>query len=272
MGYPPRRRPASIRWSASSLRQLLRGCSAEFYFQRIRALEPDRVSATLKLGSAVHAAHERARVAQVEGHAVALSDLLESFDASWEESCRDERLHFPKGKDAASLSKRGRALVELLAKNLGEERVLAAELPFEVEILLPNGKRRILTGFFDAVTVDGEGHVTVRELKTSATAYNEFKLEDDIQAVTYSLAAKKLFGHDTRLVYDVLIKTKVPRFQTLEVWKDETDFARLARLILVAESLLDAGVMYPNPDWRCGGCGFRSACADWGRRSLPLAC
>jgi len=270
MSYPPPTWPP-ITWSYSALNQILRGCSLQFYLQRLRALEEDRVSANMALGTAVHDAHAFARTKQITGEDVELGDLIETFDASFAAGCLDERLAFPKGHDQESLTAQGRALVEVMFEHLDDQEVLAVEQEFGVPLVLPNGERRILTGFFDAVVRGPDGVTTVIDLKTAGASYGALKVEQDLQATAYHYAGRALYGEEVRFAFAVLVKTKTPKYEEVFAYRDQSDFDRLAALVQMAEEMIEKGIFFPSESWICGGCGYRAACAEWGRRRLPMA-
>jgi CRISPR/Cas system-associated exonuclease Cas4 (RecB family) len=256
-------------WSFSSLNTLLRICSLQ-WAAKAAGFEPESVAVATSLGQAVHNAHAYARALQKKGTAVALADLLDVFADSWECLTSDPRIAFESAAERESQRRVGVRVVETIFANLSQEQVLAIEEPFRLELKDEEGRLpRPLIGYLDLVVRDrATGAVSIVDLKTSArawanTAGESPKVETDLQSVVYLAIGRERFGPEVRFRFEVVTKTAPAKFQRIAVEKTDADFKRLVKLIRVAERMVSAGAIYPQPGWACNGCGFKGLCASW---------
>lgn len=253
-------------WSYSSLNQLLRVCSLQFFFERVERLEPEQGSAAAALGTAIHYAAGLARRQQAAGQldrAEVRGVFSDAFAMSLDTGLP---LVFPKNADAASLRELGVKLVDVFLDDVADstDEVVAVEQDFQVPITLPDGSVRQVTGAPDLVVREEDGVLTVTDLKTASSAYSPVRVDNDLQATFYSYAAEQLYGEQVRVRFDVLVKTKEPRLARAYTIRDEGTYDRLRALVAVGEQLVAAGAYAPaDGSMFCGSCGHRRACARW---------
>jgi hypothetical protein len=88
-------------------------------------------------------------------------------------------------------------------------------------------------------------------------------LERHLQLSTYALVFLLRHSRIPRLRIDVLLKTKIPRFDRLETARTVEDLAWTAHLIRRVAGSIASGQFHPNPGWICGECEYFAHCQAW---------
>lgn len=110
-----------------------------------------------------------------------------------------------------------------------------------------------------------EGHVSVRDTKSSAKTPNKDIAHQSAQLTNYALMVKVLDGKTPeKLILDYLIDTKIPKAQSFESTRHDEDFMALLRRIETMLMALEKGVFVParETDWWCSErfCGYWHSC------------
>ena len=117
--------------------------------------------------------------------------------------------------------------------------------------------------FIDLVDSD----YVIRDLKTSASAYNEGHINRSMQLTAYALAFRTKFGRKEKAVqYDVITKTKVPKAQILRTTITDWHVNRFLNTLEEVNLGIKNKVFPPvdNP-MTCSWCDFNELCdADGG--------
>lgn len=117
-----------------------------------------------------------------------------------------------------------------------------------------------LGGTFDVTDSAGR----IRDTKTANKSYSGEEL-GGVQPLLYDFAYEAIHGKPaTGFVFDVLVKNKAPKLQTLEGKPTADDRAHLFDTISQMHKAIQAGVALPAPDgaWWCSQkwCGFANVC------------
>jgi hypothetical protein len=103
------------------------------------------------------------------------------------------------------------------------------------------------------------------DLKTSATSWNQLKADTHIQPTIYNkLVQVKTGQYPEKLSFEIFVKTKIPKYQTLETRRTEEDFNLLVERVRIMLIQINAG-FFPPADptsWTCSPkwCGYFYTC------------
>jgi hypothetical protein len=115
----------------------------------------------------------------------------------------------------------------------------------------------------DLLTRD-ERQLKVREFKTSGRAYGEMEVETSLQATSYVNAVWQAYGEWAAVEFNILIKTKTPKFQRLTTARNESDVGRLGDIVESVERAVDQSIFFPiESPLNCSTCPFRQPCRQW---------
>ena len=136
------------------------------------------------------------------------------------------------------------------------------EQKFEIEV---DGLPPIL-GFVDLYGNDVEtGKPKLIDIKTSKTKWSQAKADAEIQPTLYQTMVRS-HGWDvpSEFNFEVLVKTKEPRHETVTTTRNEDDFWALIKRFRVMEEQIQAGNFLPAEPghWRCSPkwCGYYWMC------------
>ncbi|PKN47815.1 MAG: hypothetical protein CVU59_01495 [Deltaproteobacteria bacterium HGW-Deltaproteobacteria-17] len=266
---------ALLHLSASSISTLME-CPREFWLKYCCGLQPQDVSASLVLGSAIHEAiayHYNSL--KQSGTEPAHTELVEVASAAIEAPQRAP-ISFKKGESLDSLKSQASAmLAAFLATGYRPGHILAVEYKFTIPLVNPFSGETLpecLLGTFDLVE-ERNGHIVVTDHKTAARIDNEKVAAPDTQMALYSLAAKTLFDvDDVSLQYQFLTKTRDPAvtLQTIARHDQSREERGALTLAASASTIISLALSHDHPQlvlpkhrsWRCGGCGYRKICAS----------
>ncbi len=264
----PSRRVLPVATSSAGVSSARSGnARLKYRFRYLDRLEPEFVSASLLVGSSIHAAIEHHHRRQLEsGEPAVLDELLEVFWDEWR--CRMEEspeVRFGKNEDVASIDELAkRMLSSFIDSDLAKAPGVVIGIEESLRSTVIDARPEFL-GIVDLVFESGDA-LTIRDYKTSRSKWNQGTAESSAdQLFLYAEIAKALVpGKKVEVEFVVLTKTKSP---TIELFKVNPDPQRLERTKHVASRTLDAieaGIFYPNQSaMNCGGCPYRSACAAW---------
>ena len=241
--------------------QLYLACPLKYRFQYVDKLAKPWRAAALCFGTSVHAAVEYFHRERLAGRIPELPRVLAIFDADWYAANVDP-LVFAKEDSQISLAEKGRELVQLYVEATNGTLPAAVEQPFEIELVDPETGEDLdvrLRGYVDLVETDG----TVVDLKTAARNVALGDLERHLQLSVYALATFLRQGEVPKLRLDVLLKTRIPRFERHETNRTLADLSWTAQLVRTVARAIAAGHFHPSPSWMCGECEYFAHCQAW---------
>lgn len=153
----------------------------------------------------------------------------------------------------------GEHLVAEYARWVADRKVIAAEQPFEVDLIDPetgevSGER--LRGYFDVI-FEGD---TIGEVKTAARRFDEGTLSRKLQFSAYAYAWRALRDRDPSVLVVSLLKQKRPEVATAIAARTREDDAFFFQLALEVADAIDARAFPANPSFMCGDCEYGKAC------------
>lgn len=241
--------------------QAFLACPLKYRFQYVEKLEKPWRAAALAFGTSVHAAVEWFHKERLAERKPDLPAVLSIFEADWYAANLDP-LVFSGADSQESLAEKGRELVRLYVEGADGELPRAIEQPFEVDLVDPETGEDLdvrLRGYVDLLEADG----TVVDLKTAARSVAPGDLERHLQLSVYALVAFLRHGDVPKLRLDVLLKTRVPRFEQHETSRTLADLSWTAQLVRMVARAIRARSFHPNPSWRCSECEFFAHCQSW---------
>jgi len=257
--------------SASRIGTYLR-CPLRYFFQYVEKRDWEHVSGAMILGQAVDVAMKNTVVAaKHDRDSVAPADL---FADAYETAVEGARapIRWPSRFDRKKLSEMGQRLIEALEPVLLHDerlkRIVAHDVAFTVPLLDEYGEPVFdtpLIGIFDFVE-EVDGKRIPLELKTASnrTQYLPDKLQRDVQALVYGLAAEA-HGGGAQVRYVSAVKLKTPEVIESENACSPDQLRWIRGVIVGVKRAMDAGVFVARPSMiECGGCPFKEACAKSG--------
>ena len=258
-------RVARPHWSYSSIGQFLR-CPLQYYFERVLGLPRRTASEAQVLGSSVHAAlaayHRKLRAREP----ILARQIHDAFLSAWDDQARQF--------DVISGGRRGHddglamgiSLVDLY---LGEEppsNIVAVEQPLLAPVANSAGvclERPILV-VPDLISREADGTPKITEIKTSGRSFSDAEVATSHQPTFYAHAVRESTGEQPAVEFAVLVKTRAPKLQRVEVFRDAGDFGRLGDIIESVARAIDAGSFFPvESPLNCSGCSFFRECREW---------
>ena len=169
------------------------------------------------------------------------------------------------GKATIPTSPRAKELLAAFNRDLPEEdcKILGVEQLFTCEL---EGLPVPLIGIYDLVLEDPAGIITIVDHKTASKSYTMADANQNLQMTIYHMAARTNgYGEqDLLLRLDVLIKTKVPKFEQYYTARGDWEERRTIKKIQAVWEGITKGVFIPNDgSWKCGNCGYKTACKEW---------
>lgn len=243
--------------SASQISTYL-ACPRKWRFRYELRLEAEHRPAALSLGRAVHSAIEALHLAKLDGETIETTKLVRTFRADWQAEL-DSGLSFKSDESPGMLRWQGEHLVAEYARWLADRKVVAAEMPFEIDLVDPetgevSGER--LRGYFDVIL---EGDV-IGEVKTAARRFDEGTLSRKLQFSAYAYAWRQLRERDPTVLVVSLLKQKKPEVTDAIAKRTRDDDAFFVQLALEVAGAIDARAFPANPSFMCGDCEFAKAC------------
>ncbi|PIR50174.1 hypothetical protein COU79_00865 [Candidatus Peregrinibacteria bacterium CG10_big_fil_rev_8_21_14_0_10_54_7] len=222
---------------------------------KLRYVEGERgegMPAALAFGSAIHKALAGFYRDVMDGEPFALAAFLGAFETAWRDAVEEREVVFGDGEDAESLLALGTEMLKVFARSVIPQRVIAVEVPFEFRLEHPKTGEDSsvpLKGVIDLIEEDENGTLWVVDHKTAGRAYSEQQVSGDLQMLIYAAAVKQLDvveGRDVLLRFDVLTKSKKPKFLRYPMYRDAHDVARLFEIVEGVWRAIEAEAFYPR--------------------------
>ena len=241
-------------FSVSALNTFL-GCGRKYRYRYIERRDPERRSANLGFGAAVHSAIEWWATTKHElGTSPPIEAVHRIFRADWTAQSAMEGVDFEDTppEDWRAL---GEKLLVLFTERMKDEVFTGCEERFEIALVGKDGAV-LPVPFVGVYDLLGDGFIG--EVKTAArkTGVGQWIL----QLSAYSIARRKATGARPTVKVIELIKTKVPKIEVEETSLTDAQEAWFTEVAIEAYRSIEAGAFHPNPGWMCEGCEFRKAC------------
>jgi len=252
--------PDLPRYSASRVNLYLM-CPRKWAFKYVEGAEPERRSAAMALGRAVHSAIEYMNLELLDGQRPEAKDVIRVFQADFEFEL-DMGVDFKSNESANLLRRQGTDLVFEYVKAYVDRPVEAAEVPFTVPLMDPETGEVFpynLHGWFDVLWPED----TIGEIKTGARRFDENTLARKIQLHAYAYAWRQLYGRDASIKVVQLLKTRRPELVEHDVRRSVSDDAWFVHLVSNVARGIEAGAFPPNAGWLCSDCEYQRACTAW---------
>lgn len=259
-------------WSFSAINQYLR-CPLQYYFERVLKLPQSTVNSGLVLGSAVHAALADYHQNLQQQTPTTVDQLQQVLLAFWTTREAERPIQYKPGENRVVLLATGIGLLETYLKEPPPEGIVGVEQRLLVPLVNSDGEylETPLAAVVDLLTRNG-GQLKVREFKTSGRAYGELEVATSLQATCYVNAVWHAYDEWAGVEYNILIKTKSPKFQRLTTVRHERDVGRLGDIVENVERAVDDEVFFPiESPLNCSTCPFREPCRQWkpSRTTVP---
>lgn len=245
-------------------------CPLKYRFRYVDELKAEGVSSALAFGRVIHEALAYFYRQIMDEEPFSLIGFLDVFAEKWEDACEGKDVVFKEGEDFDSLLALGKDLLRLFARErMPTLRVIAVEVPFEFKLENPETKEAFpvpLKGVIDLIEEDETGTLWVVDHKTAGRAFSDHDLDADLQLMIYAAAVEQLDmveGRKKRYRFDVLTKTKKPKFLQYRLYKDNLDRRKLYRLVTEMWKAIEAEAFYPRYSTHYAGCAWEEECREW---------
>ena len=257
--------------SYTSLNTYLNVCQLQYYYRYVEKAPSERTAVALPFGTAMHEALSRQAQAAKSGKLLPAKELLDAFAVFFKANCdAAENLVFKQEEtydDQIALAQR---MFETVTKEWVDfYNIKSVAEPFRVE--LP-GISRPLVGELDMVVTettpfDEQGdqpRPVVVDFKTASRSWTEDQPHRALQATVYSYGYREKHGVTPSCRFDVITKTKQPKVQHLRTVRTEDNFARLEKLVSMADKAIQTGIFLPNEtSYGCVDCPYAGTCSQW---------
>lgn len=251
--------------SASAIGTYL-DCSLAYRFRYVDNLPSVGTPDRLIFGTAIHAVLADFYMALMCGRQLGFDDLKFLWEGYWKQyaQSRDDIL-WKNDSTFESVQTDGTKLLEAFSRFFVPEdaAVIAVEEAFSFSI---PGIPLPIIGAYDLVLEDPKGLVTIVDHKTLARASSKKEMDGSLQGTIYNMAAKAngFASRNIRLRFDLLIKTKEPRYERHVTLRNTGDEERAIKKIQAVWDGITKGVFIPNDSsFRCECCGYKSFCNAW---------
>jgi hypothetical protein len=257
-----------VSWSQLSS---YRGCPRRWFYSHVEVLQPDFVSCSLVLGSAIHDAVQHFYERQLEGLSADSSELFERFQESWKQQVEDVEVRYTKDDDEASMLACGQRMLEAfvtselatIPQSSGDLIAIEETLKGSVHPELPDLVARI------DVMWQAENGLHLMDLKTSKSRWSAAKVDESAdQLLLYQQLASRMDASQTlHLHFGVVSKAKSPAVQLLDVpASDDKRRDQIIDVMLPVWNGIKAGVDFASPSpMNCSTCGYQSRCPAYRR-------
>ena len=248
--------------SASSILDYI-NCSFSYRLGRIDRCRPEFTPDALDFGSVIHQCLGDFYAARKIGYKMPMHELLYIFEHYWESAAYGrEDIRYKNGDSYETLQVKGKELLKAYYETLPTDdfKVLAVEKPFSFSI---DGIPIPIIGAIDLIEWSGSDTIILTDFKTSAKSYSAEEIDNSFQLAVYNLAMKAdgFNNSDILLRFDILIKTKIPKFEQQYTVISEAQERKTISTIKLAWEGITKGTFLPTGErWRCTGCCFRTAC------------
>jgi len=250
-------------------------CSLKYKYQYVEQRQPERISANLPFGKAIHAALELYyRDMMQTGLPPQVEHMLGVFCVSLLKQIDESEIPIIYKKelpDVESMLTMGEAMIMEFYKevNLDGFEIVGVEVPLSAPLY--NADREQLDiklfGVIDLLLKDNSGNFLCVDNKTSKQKKSQSAVDEDLQLTAYSylLAANGYTFPRAQIQcrFDVLRKLKSPSFEHYKTTRSAEDRKRFAKLTASVLKGIENRIFYPTSSWLCADCQFRDACKDW---------
>jgi putative RecB family exonuclease len=243
-------------------------CGLYYKFSKIDGIIPDYTSDALVFGSAIHHVIAQFQQERMTGTLLTTEELQHLFGTYWREQAEDRTdIRYKAGKNFQTLLNDGYALLAAYSAQFPADTttVLAIEEPF---VFFVEGLPVPIIGVIDLVEEDDAGTLIISDLKTSGRLYSSAEIDQNMQLTVYHKAARSNGYHDRDIMLrlDVLLKTKVPRFEQVYTVRSDDDEQRVMKKFQVVWDGITKNVFIPNDtSWKCAYCEYKEQCQAWHR-------
>lgn len=227
------------------------------------------MSSALVFGKAMHTALAEYYTDIMDGRSFSLVRFLGVFEDAWEDACDEVQVVFKKDESFESLAEKGKEMLRVFAREVKPLRAIAIEVPFEFRLENPETGEEFpipIKGVIDLIEEDENGTLWVVDHKTAARAFSEHQINADLQLMIYAAAVEQLDmveGREKRYRFDVLTKTKKPKFLQYRLYKDDLDRRKLYRIVAEIWKAIEAEAFYPRYSTHYTGCAWEVMCREW---------
>lgn len=256
--------PVSRDYISFSAINTFQGCSLRYFFRYVLGLPEQTISASLVMGSAIHACLQFHFEELLAGNeAPSLDVLLDVFQDAWQ-ARSGENVVFNKGEDintVSSLADRMLKAFQASAFASPSGTIIAVEEELRGQLIpgIPDLLARV-----DLVIDEGDS-LALTDFKTARSAWTVDHVEESAsQLLLYHQLAKELAdGRPVKLGFGVLTKTKTPDFALYPVEVNAQRLERTKKVVERAWRAIQAGNFIPNPSpMNCPTCPFREPCSQ----------
>jgi len=243
-------------------------CSLKYALQYIEKIEWPFKPEGLVFGSAIHRALEHYYLGRQEDRDVPFKEMMVIFDASWEKEEAENKIRYKNGNNPDRIHRTAEAMLKEFRNTVKPGKVLAVEQPFSVELIDPDTDESLgvpLVGRIDLIERLDGGAIAVVDQKTAARAYDNERVENDLQLTAYAYVMARE-GHDlddVSLRFDVLMKNGSYKLHSYKTSRTMDDLARLYKIARSVIRGIEAGAFYPIRSWMCNDCPFANQCDKW---------
>jgi len=242
-------------------------CPLKYFFSYVEHIPWPFKPEGLVFGSAIHKALEHYYLGRKEGRKAPLVELLAFYDAAWDKEVAEHTIQYKNGNTPETLRKTAETMLTTFTDTVRPGQILAVEESFSVELADPESGEKInipFEGRIDLIEKTPNG-IAVIDHKTAAKAYDQGRIESDLQLTAYSYVMSQQ-GHDPEDItprFDVLMKNgacKFIQYPTNRTRDDYRKFFKIARSVIHG---IKAEAFYPQKSWMCNGCVFDKECGKW---------
>jgi putative RecB family exonuclease len=245
-------------------------CPLKYRFRYIDEIKTEGVSSALVFGKAIHQALAQFYRDIQDGKAFCLPQFLDGFEEAWVDECERADVVFRKEDSFEGLLNQGKGMLKVFARErMPTMGVIAVEVPFEFQLENPETGEEFpipIKGVIDLIEEDENGTLWVVDHKTSNRAFSDHQIDADLQLMIYAAAVEQLDmveGREKRYRFDVLTKTKKPKFLQYRLFKDDLDRRKLFRLVTEMWKAIEAEAFYPRYSTHYAGCAWEDECREW---------
>lgn len=248
--------------SASAISDYI-DCSLLYRFGRAERLQPEFTPSALEFGSAIHKVLADLYQAKMMGDKLLLKEVHELFERYWKDAAegRDD-IKYAEGKSYEILLNEGKELLSVYFNKLPDDhfQVLSIEegIAFHVDDVP-------VIGYIDLLEEDGNTLI-ITDWKTSGRAYSMEEVNKNLQVTLYQSALRKMGYADREMLikFDVLVKTKTPKFEQYYTVRTELDERRAIKKIRQVWDGISKKVWIANDSsWKCAGCVYQTYCKEY---------
>lgn len=242
-------------------------CPERYRQKYVLGREPAHRSGEQIFGTAMHAALATFHLhLRDSGERPPLEDIQREFDALFA-FAQDGPIPilWNDAESPEQMTAQAHQLLALYWESASIFKVLAVEQPFAVtREQLPRTYRfdEPVVGIVDVVEMDRGGQVFITELKTSGRRYDEARLRYDLQLSIYAAIAASLGFQGARVRFRVLVRTKTPQLQSVDVVRAPDQVAEAGHVVSEVLRAIDHNIFFPNRGHNCGTCPYRSRCGS----------